>query len=293
MHGAFPRYSTSTPYGKTNLYLSEGYAPHYRNSMDDSSVHKYSSSSGSSSGSSTSSQKSYSPPTVTSTPQRVHRKPVSNNPAIVNTSHDWKIASPSPKPPPQPIPLKSILASKNKNYHAANSIHPNRIKTNNSPLVKPTKSSSTTMSTSSPSPFTLNPSTNNKEAYVRTRRHSQGSSLVPAKKEPTPEPKTSFWYPRVENKDFEALEPLKRGLSKKIRGLLQPHRTQIEQGADNKQHVQDCQESLERSRTPVTMNIEQNPFRILRLVYFNFLPPSFRLNNKFPYLVTPKMKRIK
>ncbi|CAO3607370.1 unnamed protein product [Mucor hiemalis] len=243
MDGAFPRYSTSTPFLK-ELGYHGNQLYHY-----DSNAMKYSSSSSSSS--TTSSRQSYSPPTST-TPQRVPRKPVSNNPALKSSPHnnEWKTSSPKPPPTPQ----RTALHSPHNKYHAADTVHPNRMRTYSqvTPLNKPIKSI--------PSP----PVNHNSESYVRTRRHSQGSSLVnnPNKKQVV-ESKTTFWYPRsTDNKEFESLEPLKRGLSKKIRGLLQPHRTQIEQGASNEQHVRDCQESLKRSRTPI-MNHEQNPFRVL------------------------------
>lgn len=227
MDGAFPHHSISTPFIKQH----HAQVYHYRNSMDESNVMKYSISSSSSSNSS---RQSYSPP-ISSTPQRVPRKPVSNNP-----HNEWKTLSPA---------LSSSPASRQRNYHAADTIHPNRMKIHQvSPIIKPVQMDSI-ISSSSPLPSTA-------EKYIRTRRHSQGSSLLS---------KPTFWYPRVDNKDNEPLQPLKRGLSKKIRGLLQPHRAQIEQGASKQQYEKDFQDSLRRSRTP-DINYDQNPFHILRLV---------------------------
>lgn len=232
MDGAFPRYSTP---------LIKQY--HYRNSSDEPNLMRYSSSSSSSN----SSRQSYSPPTTTTT-QRVPRKPVSNNPMLKSSpKNDWKTS------PYTPI-------AHQKNYHQADTIHPSKSRV--SPVaaaaMKPTAGTSI-ISSSSPLPS----SSSNTENYLRARRHSQGSSLLGLKQELKP----TFWYPRIDNKESEPLQPLKRGLSKKIRGLLQPHRMQIEQGAsNNQQSVKDCQESLKRPCTP-DLDIEQNPFHILRLVF--------------------------
>lgn len=287
MDGAFPRYSTSTPFSKELAY-------HGNYHFDPNIMMKYSSScSSSSGGSTTSSRQSYSPPT-SSTPQRVPRKPVSNNPAVLKSSphnyNEWKTSSPKPPPPPllsTPQQQRTTtLHSPHNKYHAADTVHPNRMRTYSqvTPLNKPVKTI---------------PSPSVESNYVRTRRHSQGSSLVnTTNKKQVVEIKesktTTFWYPRsTDSKEFESLEPLKRGLSKKIRGLLQPHRTQIEQGASNEQHVRDCQESLKKSRTP-NMNHEQNPFRVLRLdntyiqiIYFYLLNALFVY--KCTYIAIQKM----
>lgn len=139
MDGAFPRYSTSTPFIKSYPHMSDGYngqVYHYRNSMEDPNLMKYMGSSNSSTTSSStttnsSRQSSYSPPT-TSTPQRVHRKPVSNNPAVRSSPHnEWKTSSPKPiSQTPQSLHQKNnVSAMKAKNYHAADTVHPNRIRT--------------------------------------------------------------------------------------------------------------------------------------------------------------------
>ncbi|KAI8063956.1 hypothetical protein BDF21DRAFT_123878 [Thamnidium elegans] len=227
MDGAFPRYST--PLIKQQ---------HYRNSLDEPNMMRYSSSSSSSN----SSRQSYSPPsTASSTPQRVPRKPVSNNPMLKSSSkNEWKTS------PNTPI-------VRQKNYHLADTIHPSKSQV--SPAVMKPTAGSSIISSSSPLPS----SSSSTENYMRARRHSQGSNLLGLKQELKP----TFWYPRLDNKESEPLQPLKRGLSKKIRGLLKPHRMQIEQGASNNQHsIKDCQDSLKRPCTP-DLDIEQNPFHIL------------------------------
>lgn len=200
MHGAFPRQSLSTPFPPIRTDTS------------------------SNSGSDTSSQ---SPPL-----QRVHRKPVSNNPAIRSSPHtsEWKTSSPHNE-------WKTSSPSQ-RNYHAADTVYPNRMR------VPTTTTQSLSSSSPLPSPA---------EKHVRTRRHSQGLA------------KPTFWNPRIDTEP--PLKPLKRGLSKKIRGLLQPNRAHIEEGGSTQQNEQDCQASLQRCRTP-DFEQEQNPFHMLRLVFF-------------------------
>jgi hypothetical protein len=303
MDGAFPRYlMPSTPYLNhkkqqmsdnfligSPLPQQQHYQQHHynRHSMDESpnvAIMKYSTSSNSSS-SSSSSRQSYSPPirTASSTPQRVPRKPVSNNPASTS-----KRASPPQHYSSSPQQQKPLYSQQQqhryKNYHAADTIHPNRMRTYSQvgPMKPP---AATIISSPSPSMSTTTSTSNNVDKYVRLRRHSQGSSLLTSSSSTIKSSMTdstlsssaasttsritsskTFWYPR--DKDFEPFEPLKRGLSKKIRGLLQPHKTQIEQesATNNAQHLQDCQKSLKRSKTPDFIHHEQNPFRILRLV---------------------------
>ncbi|RCH83562.1 cytokinesis protein 3, partial [Rhizopus stolonifer] len=72
------------------------------------------------------------------------------------------------------------------------------------------------------------------------------------------EKNANFWYPRTGKEN----EPLKRSISKKIRELLQPHRTQLEE-ASKFQHEADSKMNLCRSKTP-QLGYEHNPFRILR-----------------------------
>ncbi|KAI8365539.1 hypothetical protein BD560DRAFT_401828 [Blakeslea trispora] len=72
---------------------------------------------------------------------------------------------------------------------------------------------------------------------------------------------TNFWYPRTESQT-EPLEPLKRGLSKKLRGLLQPHRTQLEERGSKEQYHQDFLSSLERCQTPNSA-YDDSPFEVL------------------------------
>jgi len=288
MNGVFPRPSVSTPYAtkKKNVPLDHQYYSN-RNSID-IALNYSSSSSSSSSGS----RHAYSPPPSANTPmqQRIQRKPVVNNPMLRSSPNEnlvsWKVAS------PKPVTRSNHPQHLNKNYAAADTVHPNRIRTYSqvAPVKQPTKSIPS-------SPAILS----NKEKRVRTRRHSQGSYLVSSSAAIKPlnplqdddlkststmatnttlstmtpsqgTKSTSFWYPRTEQ-HTEPLEPLKRGLSKKIRGLLQPHRTQIEQGASNEQHIIDCQESLKRCQTPV-FDDDENPFRILRLVYDCVIPTS-------------------
>lgn len=284
MNGVFPQQSFSTPYiTKKNKVPIDIHHYNNKNSIDEHhgiSLNYSSSSSSSSSGS----RHAYSPPLSTNTPmqQRVPRKPVVNNPMLRSCPNEkpigWKIASPKPA---TRINHQHHLA---KNYAAADTVHPNRIRTYSqvAPIKQTTKSIPS-------SPAILS----NKEKRVRTRRHSQGSYLVSGSAAIKPfnesqdddlkststittgttlstttssgTKSTSFWYPRTEHHS-EPLEPLKRGLSKKIRGLLQPHRTQIEEGASNEQHIIDCQESLKRCQTPV-LDDDENPFRILRLVH--------------------------
>ncbi|PHZ11104.1 uncharacterized protein RHIMIDRAFT_244952 [Rhizopus microsporus ATCC 52813] len=70
----------------------------------------------------------------------------------------------------------------------------------------------------------------------------------------------TFWYPRTGREN----EPLKRNITKKIRGLLQPHRTQLEE-ASSEQHKQDYQISLRRSSTPEPQHDrDSTPFHMLR-----------------------------
>lgn len=315
MDGAFPHYystsnSTMSPSYNINhhkqqqpldtslLFTSSGQLQqpmyiHYnggRNSVDESllnsqAIMKYSTSSNGSSSSSNSSRQSssYSPPnrTASSTPQRVPRKPVSNNPVVASTFS----SSPKPLQPSQHQQKHQQQKQQHRNsrnYHAADTVHPNRMRTYSQ--VGPTKpattmAASTIIPSPSPSLSTITASStssaSSKDRYVRTRRHSQGSSLVSANTKSSLSDTSSivtisttssktFWYPR--DRDFEPLEPLKRGLSKKIRGLLQPHKTQIEQesACNNAQYMLDCQKSLKRSKTPNFINHEQNPFRILR-----------------------------
>ncbi|KAI7873470.1 uncharacterized protein EV154DRAFT_473389 [Mucor mucedo] len=187
---------------------------------------KYSTNSNYSSNSSSSSSSgsdNYSIPSTKSTPhQRVHRKPVSNN----------RIARESPMINNE---WKTSSPVQQRSYHApAVDTHPRIV----SPLVKDTLSSSVPL----PRP------SNTPQSHVRTRCQSQGLA------------KPTFWYPRVEAEP-PLLEPLKRGLSKKIRGLLQPNRAQIEQGGTQQQYEQDCQEALHRCRTP--NDIGANPFQLL------------------------------
>lgn len=281
MNGVFPQHSFSTPYTKKKVSI-DTHRYSNRNSIDEQhgiSLNYSSSSSSSSSGS----RHTYSPPLSTNTPMqpRVPRKPVVNNPMLRSCPNEkppsWKTASPKPA---SRVTHQHHLT---KNYAAADTIHPNRIRTYSqvAPIKQTTKSIPS-------SPAILS----NKEKRVRTRRHSQGSYLVSSSAAiksfnesqdddlnststittdttlstttSSGTKSTSFWYPRTEHHS-EPLEPLKRGLSKKIRGLLQPHRTKIEEGASNEQYIIDCQESLKRCQTPV-LDDDENPFRILRLV---------------------------
>jgi hypothetical protein len=209
----------------------------------------------------------HSPPLKPNTPQRVPRKPVVHNPMLKGSPHE--------------LPLKRSPRPFNKNYAAADTIHPNRVRT---------CSQVTPIRTPSTSPAILSKT----EKRIQTRRHSQGSHITQnendddrsssnsSTKSNTASSKsttatrstassisssgsnkstTTFWYPRTESQT-EPLQPLKRGLSKKLRGLLQPHRTQIEEGATKEQHIQDCQTSLQRCQSPSLSN-NDNPFRIL------------------------------
>ncbi|KAI8637079.1 hypothetical protein BD408DRAFT_68494 [Parasitella parasitica] len=294
MNGVFLRQSVSTPHTtpKKNRLPSDIHLYPYREPID-ISLNYSSSSSSSSSGSG--SRNGYSPPLpTTDTPvqQRIQRKPVVSNPMVRSCPNEkplaWKMASPSP----------AARTNLKKNYAAADTVHPSRIRNNTqiAPVKQPAKSIPS-------SPAILS----NKEKRARTRRHSQGSHLA-SSNATTAKPfytsyddqlksttslatstainttttttttatattttssvtkSNTFWHPRSE-RPSEPLKPLKRGLSKKIRGLLQPHRMQIEQGASNEQHTIDCQESLKRCQTPV-LDDDENPFRILRLVIF-------------------------
>lgn len=284
MNGVFPRHSVSTPYTTRKKKVPVDHQYYGNSNSIDIALNYSSSSSSSSSGS----RHAYSPPLSTNTPmqQRIQRKPVVNNPMLRSSPNEnpvsWKVASPKPASTTRSNHPQHL----NKNYAAADTVHPNRIRTYSqmAPIKQPIKSIPS-------SPAILS----NKEKRVRTRRHSQGSYLVSSSATIKPfhplqdddlkstssittgitlsttttttsqvTRSTSFWYPRTEQ-HTEPLEPLKRGLSKKIKGLLQPHRTQIEQGASNEQHIIDCQESLKRCQTPV-LDDDENPFRILRLV---------------------------
>ncbi|CEP15458.1 hypothetical protein [Parasitella parasitica] len=274
MNGVFLRQSVSTPYtaAKKNRPPSDIHLYPCREPIDMSL--NYSSSSSSSS---SDSRNGYSPPLPTDTPmqQRIQRKPVVSNPMVRSYPDEkplvWKMVPPAP----------AVRTNLKKNYAAADTVHPNRIR--NSTQIAPGKQ-----------PAKLIPSSSailsSKEKRSRTRCQSQGSNLASSnaaaatpfytahddelKSTATLATSTiistatsnvtkssSFWYPRTEHRS-EPLKPLKRGLSKKIRGLLQPHRMQIEQGASNEQHIIDCQESLKRCQTPV-LDDDENPFRIL------------------------------
>ncbi|KAL0139189.1 hypothetical protein V8B55DRAFT_1521722 [Mucor lusitanicus] len=283
MNGVFPRHSVSTPYttNKKKVPVDHQYYSN-RNSID-IALNYSSSSSSSSSGS----RHAYSPPLSTDTPmqQRIQRKPVVNNPMLRSSPNktpvSWKVASPKPA---------STTTARSHHPQHLNKIMQLLIRIRTYSQVAPIKQQPTKSIPSSPAILS------NKEKRVRTRRHSQGSYLVSSSAAIKPfhplqdddlkstssittgtnlstattttttsqqgTKSTSFWYPRTEQ-HTEPLEPLKRGLSKKIRGLLQPHRTQIEQGASNEQHIIDCQESLKRCQTPV-LDDGENPFRILR-----------------------------
>ncbi|KAI9269817.1 hypothetical protein BY458DRAFT_184750 [Sporodiniella umbellata] len=112
------------------------------------------------------------------------------------------------------------------------------------------------------------PARNEKEVYLvneanfkenippPTGVHSQKgrNSVLPVEKN------TSFWYPRTGKEN----EPLKRNIGKKLRGLLQPQRAQLEE-ASRWQHEADSKISLCRSQTPEPENCQLNPFQTLRL----------------------------
>jgi hypothetical protein len=232
INGAFPRHSVST---SSNTNSNDCY---YRHSLDDDRL---------------------------GTPQRVHRKPVPRQSPV--QENNWKIAT------------------KKKDYSAADTIHPNRICTYNQ--VKPSqekasqptrphslqpqstqprhhpqkhKSSSVPLVASSvtpavevPPPQKLKQSASAipgamDQVVVRIRKYSQGSSITP-----------NFWYPRA---DRDITEPVKQALTKKIRGLLQPHRIQIE-GASKDVNQKDIEASIARPKTP-TQKTMDNPFNALR-----------------------------
>ncbi|KAI9472238.1 MAG: hypothetical protein EXX96DRAFT_622413 [Benjaminiella poitrasii] len=92
------------------------------------------------------------------------------------------------------------------------------------------------------------------------RSNSDGSSRHC--KDQTKSP--NFWYPRAESQTSEQrLEPLKRGLSKKLRELLQPQRTLIQEGASKEHYVEAFQESLKRCQSPILEEEDNNPFNNL------------------------------
>lgn len=83
----------------------------------------------------------------------------------------------------------------------------------------------------------------------------------------------TFWYPRTGREN----EPLKRNITKKIRGLLQPHRIQLEE-ASSEQNKQNYQISLRRSSTPeLQHDRDSNPFHMLRytIIYISNSYSSF------------------
>lgn len=301
MDGVFP---VLTPYAKKPLNL------YSRNPIEEQrNIHLNYSRSASTSNS----WHTCSPPVKSNTPQRVPRKPVVHNPVLKGPSHElplkkWK-SPPSPK-------------HYNKNYAAADTVHPNRMRTYSQ--VTPIKSNILVHSTS---PAILS----NSERRIRTRRHSQGSHIISSyapKNMPftaennendddqsttirssssssnssssngsskltitatsvgsnsqstttfntssgkstlssisssgSNKSTTTFWYPRTESQT-EPLQPLKRGLSKKLRGLLQPHRTQIEDSTAKEQHAKDSQASLQRCQSP-TLSYSDNPLSVL------------------------------
>ncbi|KAI7900297.1 uncharacterized protein BX663DRAFT_518198 [Cokeromyces recurvatus] len=60
------------------------------------------------------------------------------------------------------------------------------------------------------------------------------------------------------------MKPLKRGLSKKLRELLQPQRTLIEEGGASKEYyMKACQKSLKRCQSPIIDEEDKSPFQVL------------------------------
>jgi hypothetical protein len=277
MDGAFPM---STPYVKKPFNI-------YSRSVEDQITLNYSSSS-----STPSSRHTCSPPSKPNTPQRVPRKPVVNNPMLIGSPYELPLKQlKSPQPRPSTKQYK-------KNYAAADTVHPNRMRTYSQ--VTPIKSN--ILTPSSPAilsnsekhirtrrhsqgshiisnhvpkilPLSIANNENDDDQSTTTSGSSSSSSnksiatsscnkstasSIDSNKSAT----TTFWYPRTESQT-EPLQPLKRGLSKKLRGLLQPHRAQIEDGATKEQHIKDCQASLQRCQSPIPSNNDNNPFHVL------------------------------
>ncbi|OBZ87396.1 hypothetical protein A0J61_04554 [Choanephora cucurbitarum] len=108
---------------------------------------------------------------------------------------------------------------------------------------------------------TLKQTSNNDSESIASSKENT-LSISSALSTPSSKRTTNFWYPRTESQT-EPLEPLKRGLSKKLRGLLQPHRTQIEEGGSKEQYYQDFISSLKRCQTPESADDDCSPLEIL------------------------------
>ncbi|KAI8969975.1 hypothetical protein BDF20DRAFT_96688 [Mycotypha africana] len=244
--------------------------------------------------------------------QKVTRKPVASHPTV--QSNDCA-------PRQQSGCQQHLQQLKNRNYAAADTVHPNRIHRQKEQTQSPPPTSTTTTTVATPfmsayereatrrnryHSTIVAPSTNNDHilfeciaptiiqrkslvAEEQAEEHDvQGKSspiilkdnrrsiLTTATATTYPSlitdssatvqtrANTNFWYPRKTDIHHQSLLPLKENLTKKIRGLLQPHRTHIETKALNEQYETLCRDALEKCQTPIASDIDEiNPFDVI------------------------------